>query len=79
MLVLVFTAVSTVVVAICYLIGTKIKSGVVDRALKQGLDGCPPVHRANVLKAGAELADRVYGDRSPSGAGHWVRGLIRRG
>ncbi len=79
MLVLVSTAVSTIVVAICCLIGTKIKSGVVDRALKQGLEGCPPSHRAKVLMAAAELAYRVYGDRSPGGAGHWVRTLIRRG
>ena len=41
MLVLVFTAVPTIVVAICYLIGTKIKSGVVDRALKQGTRWLP--------------------------------------
>jgi hypothetical protein len=76
MLVLVSTAVSTIVVAICCLIGTKIKSGVIDRALKQGLEGCPPPQRAKVLMAAAELADRVYGDRSARGAGHWVRGLI---
>jgi hypothetical protein len=79
MLVLVSTAVSTIVVAICCLIGTKIKSGVVVRALKQGLDDCPPAQRAKVLMAIAELADRIYGDRSAGGARHWVRTLIRRG